>query len=90
MVNQKNDYFLNKKRSFLFLVGINMFNAFVIRYILTMIPRGWSKRGLGRFGARLSTSLPANGKPPPRAPFEPTQHGLDGNFVLTNFTKMKG
>ena len=56
-----------------------------------MIPRILSRRGPGNLSRALfSTSLPSNGKPPALAPFDPTQHGLDANFVLTNFTKMKG
>ena len=56
-----------------------------------MIPRVLSRRGLGNLSRALfSTTLPSNGKPPAMAPFDPTQHGLDSNFVLTNFTKMKG
>ena len=60
-------------------------------FIKIMIPRVLSRRGQGNLGRALfSTGLPSNGKPPALAPFDPTQHGLDGNFVLTNFTKMKG
>lgn len=40
--------------------------------------------------ASYSQGFPSNGKPPPMKPFEPVEHGLDANFVLTNFTKMKG
>ena len=40
--------------------------------------------------AFFSQGFPSNGKPPPMKPFEPVEHGLDANFVLTNFTKMKG
>ena len=60
-------------------------------YLFNMIPRCLTKRGLGSLGrAYFSTSLPANGKPPSVPPFDPIQHGLDANFILTNFTKMKG
>ena len=31
-----------------------------------------------------------NGKPPPLPRFDPVSHGLSADFVLTNFTKMKG
>ena len=43
-----------------------------------------------RVRAGFSSMLPRNGKPPARKPFDPVEHGLDSNFVLTNFTKMKG
>ena len=32
----------------------------------------------------------SNGKPPSMKPFNPVEHGLSEDFVLTNFTKMKG
>ena len=32
----------------------------------------------------------SNGKPPSMKPFNPVEHGLNQDFVLTNFTKMKG
>lgn len=31
-----------------------------------------------------------NGKPPKIKPFVPEDHGLSTDFVLTNYTKMKG
>jgi len=31
-----------------------------------------------------------SGKPPPVKPFVPAEHGLREDFVLTNYTKMKG
>lgn len=40
--------------------------------------------------AFYSQAFQSNGKPPPMKPFEPVEHGLEANFVLTNFTKMKG
>ena len=33
---------------------------------------------------------PLNGKPPKMKPFNPLDHGLSADFILTNFTKMKG
>lgn len=38
----------------------------------------------------FSTSGTNNGKPKPMKPFEPLEYGLSKDFVLTNFTKMKG
>jgi len=32
----------------------------------------------------------ASGKPPLVRPFVPAEHGLKEDFVLTNYTKMKG
>jgi len=31
-----------------------------------------------------------NGRPPMMTPFNPVEHGLSSDFILTNFTKMKG
>jgi len=31
-----------------------------------------------------------NGRPPMMTPFNPVEHGLSSEFILTNFTKMKG
>jgi len=31
-----------------------------------------------------------NGQPPDLPPFKPEDHGLRPDFILTNFTKMKG
>lgn len=47
-----------------------------------------SPRSLAR--ALFSSDSASNGKPPAMKPFEPTEHGLTADFVLTNFTKMKG
>jgi hypothetical protein len=52
-------------------------------------------RKLGRFtlNSRAAYSLSNivnNGKPPPLPRFDPVSHGLNADFVLTNFTKMKG
>jgi hypothetical protein len=47
-------------------------------------------RGLAsRLGYSFST-YPPNGKPPPMPIFDPVDHGLRSDFILTNFTKMKG
>lgn len=32
----------------------------------------------------------SNGKPKPMKPFNPLDHGLPKDFILTNYTKMKG
>lgn len=32
----------------------------------------------------------SNGKPPNIKPFVPSEYGLPSDFVLTNYTKMKG
>lgn len=32
----------------------------------------------------------SNGKPQNYKPFNPVEHGLPSDFVLTNYTKMKG
>lgn len=32
----------------------------------------------------------SNGKPQQMKPFDPVEHGLPADFVLTNYTKMKG
>lgn len=32
----------------------------------------------------------SNGKPQKLKPFDPVEHGLPADFVLTNYTKMKG
>lgn len=32
----------------------------------------------------------SNGKPQKMKPFDPVSHGLPADFVLTNYTKMKG
>ena len=47
-------------------------------------------RGWGSLRQAFSTVLPANGKPPSLPRFKPEEHGLRADFVLTNFTKMKG
>lgn len=31
-----------------------------------------------------------NGQPPNIPPFKPEDHGLSSDFIMTNFTKMKG
>lgn len=36
------------------------------------------------------SEFPSNGSPPAMRPFRPEEHGLSSDFVLTNFTKMKG
>lgn len=36
------------------------------------------------------SAYPSNGKPPPTRPFDPVEHGLRSDYILTNFTKMKG
>ena len=41
------------------------------------------------FGSFSSVKIP-NGRPPVMPPFDPVQHGLSKDFILTNFTKMKG
>ena len=38
----------------------------------------------------FSTSATNNGKPKLMKPFQPLDYGLSKDFVLTNFTKMKG
>ena len=32
----------------------------------------------------------SHGKPPNQEPFNPSQYGLSSDFIMTNFTKMKG
>lgn len=44
------------------------------------------KIGLGLF----SSVKISNGRPPEMPPFNPVEHGLSQDFILTNFTKMKG
>lgn len=42
---------------------------------------------------RLANTLvhqKSNGKPENMKPFVPTEYGLSADFVLTNYTKMKG
>lgn len=36
------------------------------------------------------SEFPTNGSPPAMGPFRPEEHGLSSDFILTNFTKMKG
>ena len=55
-----------------------------------MILRNYPRRLLCQLAASFSDNYPKNGKPPPMKPFDPVEHGLSPNFVLTNFTKMKG
>jgi len=43
-----------------------------------------------QFTSPFSTRQPSNGKPKPLKPFDPVSYGLSKDFVLTNFTKMKG
>jgi hypothetical protein len=40
--------------------------------------------------ALFSTTPFQNGKPPAMKRFDPLDYGLTSDFVLTNFTKMKG
>ena len=42
--------------------------------------------GLNKF----SSNKVDNGRPPNQIPFKPEDHGLSHDFILTNFTKMKG
>ncbi len=44
------------------------------------------RSGLNKF----SSNKIDNGRPIELAPFKPEDHGLSSDFVLTNFTKMKG
>jgi hypothetical protein len=49
--------------------------------------------GLKGIASRLRYSFgsfPSNGKPPPVPRFDPADHGLRSDYILTNFTKMKG
>ena len=56
-----------------------------------MIHRRFLGRGMNVLSrAFFSEGLPRNGKPPAMKPFDPVEHGLEADFVLTNFTKMKG
>lgn len=48
------------------------------------------KRLTHHLAAFFSDSYPSNGKPPQMKPFNPVEHGLKPDFVLTNYTKMKG
>ncbi len=41
-------------------------------------------RGIGLFSSMK------NGRPVNCQPFNPVEHGLSEEFILTNFTKMKG
>ena len=45
---------------------------------------------VSRLTAGFSFSVAGNGKPAQMKPFVPTEHGLSADFILTNFTKMKG
>lgn len=38
----------------------------------------------------FSSSKIKNGRPPIMPHFNPLDHGLSSDFILTNFTKMKG
>jgi hypothetical protein len=44
-----------------------------------------------KIGLELFSSVKIlNGKPPILPPFNPIEHGLSKDFILTNFTKLKG
>ena len=46
----------------------------------------------GRFQSLVLSAVRtfSKGKPPKMNPFSPQDHGLPHDFVLTNYTKMKG
>lgn len=47
-------------------------------------------RGQTRNLTRLLAYSKSNGQPGQVRPFNPTEHGLPADFILTNYTKMKG
>jgi hypothetical protein len=60
-------------------------------FTFIMIRNRWLRGGLGLLpGACFSSGGSGNGKPRAMKPFDPVEHGLKNDFVLTNFTKMKG
>lgn len=42
------------------------------------------------FNRGLLKQFFSHGKPPKKEPFDPVKYGLSSDFVMTNFTKMKG
>ena len=38
----------------------------------------------------VSSTITTNGRPAQRKPWNPVDHGLSADFVLTNFTELKG
>jgi hypothetical protein len=43
------------------------------------------KKGTNKYAFSLD-----NGQPPNLPPFKPEDHGISPDFIMTNFTKMKG
>ncbi len=69
---------------------ISWVDFFVDSYNFISMLSGKSKLISG-ISSRLFSSVKLdNGRPPVMAPFNPEDHGLSKDFILTNFTKMKG
>lgn len=58
--------------------------------VIFMIQRHLLRRTLLSTPQAFFSEYPTNGEPPRMKPFDPVEHGLKADFVMTNYTKMKG